>query len=168
MVLSPYYRGIYMLHGYTTQFTNILLPGLLRVQPSKITTVYLFGTFWVTTALFYLGYCSTRNIWLPNSPTLDNNIRVYRLSEQGENHNPLFCMGVGISLFFSAGSYYTHDVAPSCLVYDEYPGLLTCTLGSTFFVPRRRFTSHVSLLQAAQLMIRSLYHLSKTLSSSLW
>ena len=47
-----------------------------------------------------------------------------------------------------------YDVAPTYLVFDEYRGLLTCTLDSTF-VSGHLLTSHVSPLQAALLMIRS-------------
>ena len=76
-------------------------------------------------------------------------------------------MGFGVSSFSSAGSYYTYDVVSPYLVFDEYPALLTYTLGSTF-VFRRLMTSHVSPLHAALSTIRSSQHLSKILSHSLW
>ena len=53
-----------------------------------------------------------------------------------------------MSSFSFVGSHYTYDVAPPYLVFDEYSGLFTCTLSSTF-VSGRPLMSHVSPLDAS-------------------
>ena len=76
-------------------------------------------------------------------------------TKPGENHNTWFSMEFVVSLFSSVESYYMYDVVPTYLVYDEYSGLLACTLGSTF-VSGCLLASHVSPLNSALLMTRSL------------
>ena len=74
-----------------------------------------------------------------------------------------------IALYSSVGSYYTYGVTAPYSVFDEYPGSLpstlvslTCTLSSTLV------SSTGVSLDTALLIIRYLYHLSKTLTPSLW
>ena len=65
-------------------------------------------------------------------------------------------------ILFSVGSYYTYDVAHQ---YSVCSYRVPCT---STFVSGRLWTPAVSSPDAPLLMIRSLCHLYKTLSPSLW